>query len=157
LKQVKFLFLTFILLFSIAIPCISSEWSDYRPSTLQQVLAQHRSDIAALDYYYEPRTSVLITVTYMGKMRPITDRHRDFISRWLKTYGNKPEYASLYTHEILVMESSSSYWLPIQKNLLKPLITEIKKSESVSLFVLFTGSVKKEPVLLINEFKKTRP
>ncbi len=145
-------------------------WDKYKPRTLKEIT----TDLAEASF---KNPDVLITdskggsivlsadtfpsqvkVVYTGSSQKVSDKKKEIIAAWLKTYGKPQEYLNLFETEYLFTESSIEYWLPVQKQVASFFEKELQKRDKVNLYVAWVGARKEsggiDHVFLVNEFEK---
>ena len=140
-----------------------SSWDTYKPRKLQDIVKQH-SDSKLIE---GENTNLIFTgdnfpsrvkVIYTGKTRKITEKRKEHIDGWVKSYGLKPEIAAMFETELLFIEDSVEYWLPVQKQVIPYFEKELKAGETVTLFTVWIGAKKISAqwdwIFLVNEFEK---
>jgi hypothetical protein len=137
-------------------------WNDYKPATLSDIVAKHAKYLSKrkvpkgavatnLHYKGDPFRS---TVLFLGKVRNINPGHRSFIKMWGESSKkDTAKLAKTYKNEILVREGKKSYWLPIQKILVSHFKRDVKKNGEVMLFMVYVGTIGKNPIFLVEEFR----
>ena len=137
-------------------------WNDYDPATLSQITAKHAkysskrkvpkgAVVTNLHSNGDPFRS---TVLYLGKVRSMKRDRRSFIKMWGESAKkNTAKLAKTYKKEILVRENSKTYWIPIQEILVIHLKRDVKKNGEVMLFMKYIGTIGKNPISLIEEFR----
>jgi len=137
------------------------QWDAYQSRTLGQIVKLHALELG------ESRAQVTflltaesfpskVRVVYTGKSREITPRRREVISEWAKARKVSKEVVDLFEHELLFVEGSKEYWIPVQEQLIPYLRRDVKTGETVELLVIWIGARKEmrqvEWVFLVNEF-----
>lgn len=98
---------------------------------------EEQRDFIGIDLFYSR-----VRIQFIGKPRPISNNHRDLIKLWGKLQGIDEKIISLYENEILFKECDREYWIPIQENVGKSFLKEIKAKQMVTLFVIHIGGRK---------------
>ena len=140
-------------------------WDNYRPRTLKQLLEQvakvasePEARKAHLELLFTDSFPSRVTVTYTGEKRAIPAKRKEFIGYWAKSRGLRQEIVDLFEDELLFKEESTEYWLPVQKQVIPFFADELKKGDTVELYLIITGSRTEDGVtdwvFLVNEFKK---
>jgi len=144
-------------------------WQEYRARTFAEMVKANAADAAAADARNDGKASVIfsgdpvysqVRVTYTGTTRKVTGARRTHVDEWAATFGLKPEIAALYESEMLFIECSTEYWVPVQKQVMGHFEKELKKGDSVTLYTMFAGGRKIEGawnwIFLVNEFQAYR-
>ena len=140
-------------------------WDNYRPRTLKQLLEQlakvaseREVSKARIDLLFTGSFPSRVTVTYTGEKRAIPAKRKEFIGYWAKSRGLRQELVDLFEDELLFKEDSTEYWLPVQKQVIPFFAEELKKGDTVELYLIITGARTEDGVtdwvFLVNEFKK---
>ena len=140
-------------------------WDNYRPRTLKQLLEQlakvasePEARKAHLELLFTDSFPSRVAVTYTGEKRAIPAKRKEFIGYWAKSRGLRQEIVDLFEDELLFKEDSTEYWLPVQKQVIPFFAEELKKGDTVELYLIITGSRTEDGVpdwvFLVNEFKK---
>jgi hypothetical protein len=140
--------------------CICPDfWPHYVPSSLKTIIElAEESMVGTPDYlmsgdFYQSR----VLVKFTGRSRPIVADRSERIGIWLKTFGLDQPTAELFNSEILFLEDSTEYWLPIQSQLVPHLYGDIAEDEKVLILVVFAGAKLQENgsydwLILVNEY-----
>lgn len=142
--------------------------ADYRSRTLRE-LATLQPDYFANDpQSKDPSLRIVVhadllpsrvKVLYDGTTRPVVENRRQVITSWANQFAGAPEFYTVpYQTEMLFTEDGESYWLAVRKDSLPRFEHELKKGETVELFLIKLGNArindKLEPVLLVERFGK---
>jgi len=140
------------------------QWEAYQPRTLSEIVRQHRSEISD-ETSRKSNTSILLTsdefpsrvrLVYSGRVRPIATKKRDVILQWAKIRGVPDNVVHLFKNELLFLEDSQQYWIPVQEQLLSSFEQELKAGQEVELFLIWVGTRREKDtvdwVFLGNEF-----
>lgn len=100
-----------------------------------------------------------VKVRYDGTTRPLVQLKKQVIESWANHHAGAPEFYTVpYQTEMLFTEEGKSYWLIVRKDSLPRFEKELKKGETVELFLIKLGNArtddKLEPVLLVEKFVK---
>jgi hypothetical protein len=167
----KFVFLAlFIALFISQTFAQSPSWDLYEPRTLKEItntiaakslknpdvlIRDDKKDVSIILSYNSFQSRV--KATYTGTSRKVSDQRKEVISIWLKTLGKPKELLDLFENEYLFLEDKVEYWLPVQKSLIPYFGEELKKGDTVTLFVAWLGARKQakdiDYIFLTNEFE----
>ena len=138
----------------------------YKPSTLSRVVkaytVNYKPEDAGIDIGSDPLRAKVI---YTGESRPTPENKQRFIKLWMKSYGYPEEYAAKYGTELLFLEDSVKFWLPVQDVLIPHFQKEMRKDESVDIFAVWIGTTfpkdgkgrQGDHVIIVNEFEKPEP
>lgn len=148
-------------------------WDAYVPRTLKEIsttIAENslkkpdivrgdpKKDSAIVLSYnsYQSR----VKVVYTGESRKVSPQRKEVIDFWLGTFSKPKELLDLYENEYLFTEDGAEYWLPVQKTVAVYFSKELKKGNTVTLFVAWLGG-RYEPngfdhVFLVNEFEAVK-
>ncbi|MDI1241553.1 MAG: hypothetical protein PSX80_06495 [bacterium] len=83
-----------------------------------------------------------VTLQFLGSARPVSDGRKKLISSWGRLSKIDKKATDLYVNEIKFAEGSKEYWLGIPNSLIPMIAGKIKKGESASLYVSYTGAFK---------------
>ncbi len=167
----KFIFLAlFITLFVSQAFAQSSSWDLYEPRTLKEItstiaakslkspdvlITDKKKDVSIILSYNSFQSRV--KATYTGTSRKVSDQRKEVISIWLKTLGKPKEILDLFENEYLFTEDKVEYWLPVQKTVASYFDEELKKGDTVTVFVAWLGARKEaksvDYIFLMNEFE----
>ncbi len=140
-------------------------WDNYQPGTLKELLKRHggltesaETRNARLHLLFTDSFPTRVKVNYTGEKRAIPAKRKEFIDAWARSRALKQEIVDLFQEELLFKEDSTEYWLPVQKQVIPYFAEELKKGDTVELFLIVTGakieSGVADWVFLVNEFKK---
>jgi len=138
---------------------------DYQPRTLKEIgvasKAESSRDGGRAEVVLGDIFPSRVRVTYRGSARSLPKSKKDVIYSWAQRYAGAPEhYTKPYGTELLFNEDGREYWLAVNKELLQQFKTELKKGESLDLYVIRLGGIrtkgKWEWVLLVEKFAKPR-
>jgi hypothetical protein len=94
----------------------------------------------------------------MNIIRKILPQRKELIERWGEAFNINPHIIQIFQYEMLFLEDSTEYWLPVQNQLLPLFQKELKKGDKVDLFVMAIGTLtypdKTDWVFIVNEFRK---
>ena len=138
------------------------ELSDYTPRTLKALSLTQLKEIENMNEKHLIQSDIVpsrIRVVYEGSSRPLSQNKKDLISDWARRFAGAPEtYTRPYEKEVAFTEDGERYWLAIRKEFVARFEQELKKGQTVDLFVIKLGSVRTpdqwEPVLLVEKFAK---
>ncbi|MCP4542983.1 MAG: hypothetical protein GY832_38185 [Chloroflexi bacterium] len=123
--------------------CICPDfWPHYLPRSLGDIMDTESGYIKDTpDYimsaeFYPSR--VLVTLT--GERRLITSDRKERIGWWLQAFNLEQPSVELFEEELLIVEDSGEYWLPVQSGVLGYLSAEVAEGEQVLLFVALAGA-----------------
>ncbi|HSK71624.1 MAG TPA: hypothetical protein VK892_08015 [Pyrinomonadaceae bacterium] len=169
MKQ-KFIFLALFITLFVSQTFAQSSWDLYQPRTLKEIITtiaakslknpdvhirDEKKDISIILSYNSFQSRV--KATYTGSSRKVSDKRKEFISIWLKTLDKPKEYLDLFENEYLFIEDKVEYWLPVQKQVASFFSEELKKGDTVTLFVVWLGARKDKNsidyIFLMNEFE----
>jgi hypothetical protein len=137
-------------------------FDDYTPRTLEDISKLQGSITESSNKNVAIHGEIFPTrvkVVYEVSSRPIAQHKRDTIAAWANRFAGAPEtYNRPYQNEVLFSENGRNYWLVVRKEFLPRFAQELKKGETVELFLIKMGSARKgdkwEPVLLVEKFLK---
>jgi len=167
----KIIFLAlFIALFVSQASAQSSSWDLYEPRTLKEftttiaakslkkpdvLIRNDKKDVSIILSYNSFQSRV--RVIYTGTSRKVSDQRKELISIWLITLGKPKELLDLFETEYLFTEDKVEYWLPVQKQVASYFGEELKKGDTVTLFVAWLGARREaksvDYIFLTNEFE----
>lgn len=101
---------------------------------------------------------VSASVIYTGLSRPTPFSKRRFITFYVLRNG-KSESRSGFATEILFREGKTTFWLPVQDELLRRIRRELRRDDSVELYAVWVGATssvrgKLQQIFLVNAFRK---
>lgn len=146
---------------------------DYRPRTLKDLstllpdcvaaavadsVASGNKDLSVI--FHGDLLPTRVKVFYDGTTRPLAEGKKGIIKNWADQFAGVPEFYTVpYATEVLFTEDGQSYWLAVRKEFLPKFEEELKKGETVELFLIKLGNVrmerndeKLEPVLLVEKY-----
>ena len=138
------------------------EFDDYTLRTLEEisqlqgsVIESSNKDVAIHGEIFPTRAKVVYEVT----SRPLVQHKKEAIAAWANRFAGAPEtYNRPYQNEVIFSENGRKHWLVVRKEFLPRFEQELKKGETVELFLIKMGSARKgdtwEPVLLVEKFLK---
>lgn len=142
-------------------------WDRYTPSSLSivkedhQYLTDYQDCPAKFNFNFNGRATVQpyrTTSIYMNIIRKILPQRKELIERWGEAFNINPHIIQIFQYEMLFLEDSTEYWLPVQNQLLPLFQKELKKGDKVDLFVMAIGTLtypdKTDWVFIVNEFRK---
>ncbi len=166
----KFVFLALFCFVFAGPASAQTGWDLYEPRTLREltetiapnslkdpdvVIKNDAKDISIILSYNSFQSRV--KVIYTGTSRKVSDERKELISIWLKTMGKPKELLDLFENEYLFTEDKIEYWLPVQKQVASFFDDELKKGDTVTLFISWLGARKDaknvDHVFLTNEFE----
>lgn len=149
-------------IFAQAGPKKPRELADYTPRTLNEISELQGSvtetsnkNVAIHGELFPTRVKTVYEVT----SRPLSQNTKDTIAAWANRFAGAPEtYTRPYQQQILFSENGQKYWLAVRTELLPRLKQELKKGDTIELFLIKLGSARNgdkwEPVLLVEKFLK---
>lgn len=134
------------------------DFSSYKPSTIQEIVAERRSDFSNLPRMPDMAISGAIfkysvTVPFSRQLRQITPERSEFIRNFGASHQVAGTFVDQFKSEFLVQHDGRNLWVPIQHQLLVPLGKEVPTGNPVDLYIVFAGFLKSEPIFLATEFK----
>ena len=166
----KLIFLTLFITLLVSQAFAQSSWDLYEPRTLKEftntiaakslkkpdvLIRDDKKDVSIILSYNSFQSRV--KVVYTGTSRKVSDQRKELISIWLKTLGKPKELLDLFENEYLFTEDKVEYWLPVQKQVASYFADELKKGDTVTLFVAWLGARKEaksvDYIFLTNEFE----
>ncbi len=106
-------------------------------SAMDVLIRNDKKDVSIILSYNSFQSRV--KVIYTGTSRKVSDQRKELISIWLKTLGKPKELLDLFETEYLFTEDKVEYWLPVQKQVASYFGEELKKGDTVTLFVAWLG------------------
>jgi hypothetical protein len=102
-----------------------------------------------------------VRVIYKGSARSLPKSKKDVLHGWAQRYAGAPEHYTVpYGTELLFSEDGREYWLPVNKGLLPQFKSELKKDESLDLYVIRLGGIRTKGkwdwVLLVEKFARPK-
>lgn len=165
-----FLFSLAVIL-SVALNVVAQDsWDAYQPRTFKDLVtiserSQKDPDVVlrnpknepVLMLSYNAYQSKVIAI-YSGESRKIPVERMELIKNWLTTFSKPKEFADMFEDEYLFTENKIEYWLPVQKQVASYFPKELKKGDTVTLYVAWLGGLYKPNgfvnVFIVNEFDK---
>lgn len=83
-----------------------------------------------------------VSLQFMGAARPIAEGRKKLIGSWGKSLKIDKKTTDLYVNELKFSEGDKEYWLGIPNSMIPMIAGKVKKGESVSLYVSYTGAFK---------------
>lgn len=138
------------------------ELDDYTSRTLAEISQLQGSIVESSNKNVAIHGEIFPTrvkVVYDGDSRPLPQNKRATIAAWANRFAGAPEtYNRPYQQEVFFSENGQKYWLAVRTEFLPRFLQELKKGETVELFLIKMGSARKgdkwEPVLLVEKFLK---
>jgi hypothetical protein len=139
---------------------------DYIPRTLEQLsvlqpdyMANEPSLKDAATIVHAALLPTRAKVIYGGEKRPLLERKKSVIVSWANRFAGAPEfYIVPYDTEMLFSENGENYWLAVRKEFVTQFDQELKKGDTIELFLIKMGNIriddKLEPVILVEKFLK---
>jgi hypothetical protein len=132
---------------------------DYQPRALKEVVAKSRGDVETGVVLHGDLLPSRVRVTYKGSTRPLPKDRKDVLQQWTQRFAGSPEHYTVpYKTEMLFTEDGVEHWLAVRKNLIPRLAKELKRGETLDLFVIRLGAVRVgggwEEVILVESFRK---
>lgn len=138
------------------------ELSDYTRRTLKSLSLTQPKEIENMNEKSLIQSDIVpsrVRVVYEATSRPLSQNKNDLIAAWARRFAGAPEtYTRPYENEVTFSEDGEQYWLAIRKEFAARFGQQLKKGDTVDLFVIKLGSVRTvdqwEPVLLVEKFAK---
>lgn len=83
-----------------------------------------------------------VSLQFMGAARPIVEGRKKLIGSWGKALKVDKKTTDLYVNELKFAEGDKEYWLGIPNSMIPMIAGKVKKGESVSLYISYTGAFK---------------
>ena len=142
--------------------------ADYRWRTLRELTTLQPDNVAREPRSRDANLRIVVhgdllpsrvKVLYDGTTRPLVENKKQVITSWANQFAGAPEfYTAPYQTEMLFTEEGKSYWLAVRKESVAQFEQQLKKGETVELFLIKMGNAriddKLEPVLLVEKFGK---
>lgn len=171
------MFVVILLLF----PCSSlAGFEDYKAANLSEIAAvavdtfnktksqlikEIGNDPNITSQIENGRAVYMVKVQYTGKTRELSEDSKKILGSYpafkadnIKPGDNVkmgiPPWAEMFKEEILVEDGKSTFWLPIQAQVLPFMHKELVEGDNVALYVAYVGINNQRPVFLVNEFQK---
>ena len=145
------LFVVLGLMLSFQLP---AGWDDYKPKSLEATINENAEIMGSADFNYTPGLPQLVTATYIGEKRHISEDRENVLRGWVTFIGQSPEIADLFLTEISFEENGKLHWLPVQKPLIPYFEKELKNRDKVNLYIVWIGTTKSDWVFVVNEFSR---
>lgn len=104
---------------------------------LRKAKVQDETELVASDPLYSK-----VNLQFLGAARPVSDGRKKLIANWGKSLKIDKKTTDLYVNELKFAEGEKEYWLGIPNTLIPMIAGKIKKGDSVSLYVSYTGAFK---------------
>ena len=138
------------------------ELDDYTPRTLDEISQLQGSIVESSNKSVAIHSEIFPTrvkAVYEGDSRRLHQTKKAVIASWANRFAGAPEtYNRPYQQEVLFSENGQKYWLAVRSEFLPRFAQELKKGETVELFLIKMGSARRgskwEPVLLVEKFQK---
>ena len=132
---------------------------DYQPRTLKELIAGSRRDAVKDVILHGDLLPSRVRVAYKGATRPLPKVRKDVLQQWAQQFAGSPEHYTVpYETEVLFTENGVEHWLAVRRNLIPQLKKELKKGETVDLFVIRLGGVRTgggwEEIILVESFQE---
>jgi hypothetical protein len=144
-------------------------WEQYKARTFGEIIKANADEVGGRDASTRDKVSIVfpgdslpsrVRVMYTGTTRKIPAARKGHIDEWAKSLGVKPEMIALFEDEVLFVECSTEYWLPVQKQVIPYFQKELKKGDMVTLYTAFIGGRKIDGawnwIFIVNEFQAYR-
>jgi hypothetical protein len=140
-------------------------WNDFKPRTLKEIVnmeadVEQRNQKENNIVFHADMLPSRVRVIYIGTVRPISKVKKEMIRKWAQMMGNPESYAEHYESEFLFTEDSVEYWLPVQKQVSSYFEKELKKGDTVDLYLVRAGGIRTDGkwdwMLLVEEFQKPK-
>lgn len=95
------------------------------------------TELASTDPLYSK-----VELQFLGAARPIPEGRKKLIAGWGKQVKIDKKTTDLYVNELKFSEGGKEYWLGIPNSLIPSIAGKVKKGDSVSLYVSYTGAFK---------------
>ena len=160
-----------IVVFAVVLNVVAQDsWDAYKPRTLKEfetisqrsrknpdVVQRNPKNEPVLLLSYDSYQSK-VRVVYSGESRKVSAERTDLIRFWLSILSKPKELADMFEDECLFSENKVEYWLPVQKQVASYFAKELKKGDTVTLYVAWVGGLYKangfDNVFIVNEFEK---
>lgn len=83
-----------------------------------------------------------VQLQFLGAARPIAEGRKKLISNWGRSLKIDKKITDAYVNELKFSEGDKEYWLGIPNSLIPSIAGKVKKGETVSLYVSYTGAFK---------------
>lgn len=162
----KYVLVSLMMSWNIAI-AQSGDWQDSYPSMDFGDLLSHCQEImgpdiqtcesTCLSFYGLLDVKYEVAFTYQGDAAELRSTKRRYLDDWIKTYlGDR--YKDMFQHEITFSHDSVNYRIAVQEATLPYYSKELKKGDSVFLYLAFVGTIVEdgslEYIFVANDFLK---
>ena len=138
------------------------ELADYTPRTLNEISKLQGPSAEPFNMNVVIQGEIFPTrvrVVYEFTSRAVSTSTKNAIAAWANRYAGAPEtYTGPYQREVAFRENGQKYWLAVRKEFLTRFEEELKKGDTVDLYLIKLGSARNgnkwEPVLLVEKFLK---
>lgn len=143
-------------------PKRARELADYTPRTLSEISELKGTSAETFNKNVVIQGEIFPTrvkVVYGFTSRALSTSMKNAVAAWANRYAGAPQhYTAAYEREVAFTEDGQKYWLAVRKELLPKFEAELKKGDTVELFLIKLGSARNgdkwEPVLLVEKFLK---
>lgn len=106
-------------------------------------------------YFYvaDDDWALKVRAVYSDSMREIDPKIQTVVTTWLDEVAEADYPDSLIHTEVLFYDHNAPIWIPVQASLIPFLKDEVKKGETIILYVVITGATRDREIYLLNEFK----
>jgi len=164
----KLKLLTFVLVFAssgnLTVAQRQDQRDQYQLGSLSQIIKENSKAVASIDvglymlFKFDGVPSS-VPATYMDKSRKLDPTKKEFMSEWAKARVLKQEMMDEFEEELLFVEDSVEYWLPVHKRLVPYFKQRLKKGEKIELLTLWIGARKEKKqvdwIFLVTDVKKS--
>jgi len=126
--------------------------ASYKSRSIAEIAELNRTTVnaAAKRWKEDDETELLgtdplyskVDLLFQGAARPISEGRKKLIAGWGKQVKLDKKTTDLYVNELKFSEDGKDYWLGIPNSLIPSIAGKVKKGESVSLYVTYTGVLK---------------
>jgi hypothetical protein len=133
-------------------------WDCYQPRTIHQLVDSFAPEPPDTGFIFRGNQfPSRVLLTYTGKKRPVSRMRSTFLHAYFDKVLRQP-LAVHFDEELLFLEDSVEYWLPVQSQVVPYFARELTPGDRVWVYIIWPGGISssKHPdwVFLVNEFRE---
>jgi hypothetical protein len=91
-------------------------------------------------FFQNPELATTSVLACTGERRPISEERQHFLEAYFERVVKRAEWSSLYQEEILCVQDTKRYWLPLQRALLEALVRDVAAPATLAIDVRWLGA-----------------